>query len=84
MSNAEDLNRLTACSLVLLGHIFYVLGNHRVSACLACTHLRSTTMEHSTSYPEVQGVEGLGSGVRVAQMTGSLSGCICHAYKPQT
>lgn len=31
MSNAEDLNRLTACSLVLLGHIFYVLGNHRVS-----------------------------------------------------
>lgn len=30
MSNAEDLNRLTACSLVLLGHIFYVLGNHRV------------------------------------------------------
>lgn len=32
MSNAEDLNRLTACSLVLLGHIFYVLGNHRVSS----------------------------------------------------
>uniref|UniRef100_UPI00358F59A7 MAU2 chromatid cohesion factor homolog n=1 Tax=Myxine glutinosa TaxID=7769 RepID=UPI00358F59A7 len=30
MSNAEDLNRLTACSLVLLGHIFYSLGNHRV------------------------------------------------------
>lgn len=25
MSNAVDLNRLTACSLVLLGHIFYVL-----------------------------------------------------------
>lgn len=34
MSNAEDLNRLTACSLVLLGHIFYVLGNHRVSGAL--------------------------------------------------
>ncbi|XP_010886370.2 MAU2 chromatid cohesion factor homolog isoform X1 [Esox lucius] len=32
MSNAEDLNRLTACSLVLLGHIFYVLGNHRESS----------------------------------------------------
>uniref|UniRef100_UPI00398EDBC9 MAU2 chromatid cohesion factor homolog isoform X2 n=1 Tax=Pristiophorus japonicus TaxID=55135 RepID=UPI00398EDBC9 len=31
MSNAEDLNRLTACSLVLLGHIFYALGNHRES-----------------------------------------------------
>lgn len=35
MSNAEDLNRLTACSLVLLGHIFYVLGNHRVSSYIA-------------------------------------------------
>uniref|UniRef100_A0A8C5ATN0 MAU2 chromatid cohesion factor homolog n=1 Tax=Gadus morhua TaxID=8049 RepID=A0A8C5ATN0_GADMO len=32
MSNAEDLNRLTACSLVLLGHIFFVLGNHRESS----------------------------------------------------
>nr|XP_012772313.2 MAU2 chromatid cohesion factor homolog isoform X2 [Maylandia zebra] len=31
MSNAEDLNRLMACSLVLLGHIFFVLGNHRES-----------------------------------------------------
>ncbi|XP_059200463.1 LOW QUALITY PROTEIN: MAU2 chromatid cohesion factor homolog [Centropristis striata] len=31
MSNAEDLNRLTACSLVLLGHIFVVLGNHKES-----------------------------------------------------
>ncbi|PIK54321.1 putative MAU2 chromatid cohesion factor-like isoform X1 [Apostichopus japonicus] len=27
MSNDEDLNRLTACSLVLLGHIFLSLGN---------------------------------------------------------
>lgn len=36
MSNAEDLNRLTACSLVLLGHIFYVLGNHRVSKPSLC------------------------------------------------
>ncbi|KAA8587282.1 hypothetical protein FQN60_016144 [Etheostoma spectabile] len=32
MPNAEDLNRLTACSLVLLGHIFFVLGNHRESS----------------------------------------------------
>ncbi|NXR06247.1 SCC4 factor, partial [Semnornis frantzii] len=37
MSNAEDLNRLTACSLVLLGHIFYVLGNHRVSLLQPCS-----------------------------------------------
>lgn len=41
MSNAEDLNRLTACSLVLLGHIFYVLGNHRVRA------------KHMTNVPDV-------------------------------
>ncbi|XP_070542857.1 MAU2 chromatid cohesion factor homolog [Ptychodera flava] len=31
MSNTEDLNRLTACSLVLLGHIFLSLGNTRES-----------------------------------------------------
>lgn len=31
MANAEDLNRLTSCSLVLLGHIFYSLGNSRES-----------------------------------------------------
>jgi MAternally-affected-uncoordination protein len=29
MANAEDLNRLTSCSLVLLGHIFLSLGNNR-------------------------------------------------------
>lgn len=29
MANAEDLNRLTSCSLVLLGHIFLSLGNSR-------------------------------------------------------
>ncbi|ESP05423.1 hypothetical protein LOTGIDRAFT_205565 [Lottia gigantea] len=29
MANAEDLNRLTSCSLVLLGHIFLSMGNHR-------------------------------------------------------
>ena len=27
MANAEDLNRLTSCSLVLLGHIFVNMGN---------------------------------------------------------
>ncbi|KAK3601195.1 hypothetical protein CHS0354_004395 [Potamilus streckersoni] len=29
MANAEDLNRLTSCSLVLLGHIFLSLGNNQ-------------------------------------------------------
>jgi len=31
MANAEDLNRLTSCSLVLLGHIFLSLGNTKES-----------------------------------------------------
>jgi len=31
MANAEDLNRLTSCSLVLLGHIFLSLGNGKES-----------------------------------------------------
>ncbi|KAH0560786.1 MAU2 chromatid cohesion factor homolog [Cotesia glomerata] len=31
MANSEDLNRLTSCSLVLLGHIFLSLGNERES-----------------------------------------------------
>jgi len=31
MANGEDLNRLTSCSLVLLGHIFYSSGNSRES-----------------------------------------------------
>ncbi|KAH3834324.1 MAU2 chromatid cohesion factor homolog isoform X2 [Dreissena polymorpha] len=31
MANAEDLNRLTSCSLVLLGHIFLSQGNSRES-----------------------------------------------------
>lgn len=48
MSNAEDLNRLTACSLVLLGHIFFVLGNHRVS--LQIYHI-STSLDQHTAEP---------------------------------
>ncbi|XP_013193532.1 MAU2 chromatid cohesion factor homolog [Amyelois transitella] len=31
MANAEDLNRLTSCSLVLLGHIFLSINNSRES-----------------------------------------------------
>ncbi|KAG5847861.1 hypothetical protein ANANG_G00130700 [Anguilla anguilla] len=46
MSNAEDLNRLTACSLVLLGHIFYVLGNHRQLLQDSLTRLSLPTAPH--------------------------------------
>lgn len=38
MANAEDLNRLTSCSLVLLGHIFLSLGNNAVSDTKICTY----------------------------------------------
>ncbi|XP_077966233.1 MAU2 chromatid cohesion factor homolog [Styela clava] len=31
MANAQDLNRLTACALVLLGHIYLSVGNHQES-----------------------------------------------------
>jgi cohesin loading complex subunit SCC4 homolog len=31
MANYEDLNRLTSCSLVLLGHIFFSLSNSKES-----------------------------------------------------
>lgn len=31
MANFEDLNRLTSCSLVLLGHIFFSLSNSKES-----------------------------------------------------
>lgn len=40
MANAEDLNRLTSCSLVLLGHIFLSLGNNAVSDTKICTHFK--------------------------------------------
>lgn len=79
MSNAEDLNRLTACSLVLLGHIFYVLGNHRVSPYLAGAQagdLRNTTTEGGISCPGIQGVKGMGSW-------GSPPGHRCQPHKPQ-
>jgi len=31
MANQEDLNRLTSCTLVLLGYIFLSIGNSAVS-----------------------------------------------------
>lgn len=31
MANAEDLNRLTSCSLVLLSHVFLSIGNAKES-----------------------------------------------------
>lgn len=31
MANAEDLNRLTSCSLVLLSHVFLSIGNSKES-----------------------------------------------------
>lgn len=49
MANSEDLNRLTSCSLVLLGHIFLSLGNNAVSnnrknQCIT-VHFRKTSIK---------------------------------------
>lgn len=48
MANAEDLNRLTSCSLVLLGHIFLSLGNHRESM-----NMVTPAMQLASKIPDV-------------------------------
>lgn len=48
MANGEDLNRLTSCSLVLLGHIFYSLGNSRESM-----NMVTPAMQLASKIPDV-------------------------------
>lgn len=48
MANAEDLNRLTSCSLVLLGHIFLSLGNCRESM-----NMVTPAMQLASKIPDV-------------------------------
>lgn len=48
MANAEDLNRLTSCSLVLLGHIFLALGNSRESM-----NMVTPAMQLASKIPDV-------------------------------
>lgn len=48
MANSEDLNRLTSCSLVLLGHIFLSLGNHRESM-----NMVTPAMQLASKIPDV-------------------------------
>ncbi|XP_023210809.1 MAU2 chromatid cohesion factor homolog [Centruroides vittatus] len=48
MANAEDLNRLTSCSLVLLGHIFFSLGNSRESM-----NMVTPAMQLASKIPDV-------------------------------
>ena len=49
MANAEDLNRLTSCALVLLGHLFYVTGAPREAANMA-----SPAMQLASKIPDLQ------------------------------
>ncbi|KAH7643712.1 mau2 sister chromatid cohesion factor [Dermatophagoides farinae] len=49
MANGEDLNRLTSCSLVLLGHIFYSLGNSRESL-----NMVTPAMQLASKIPDTQ------------------------------
>lgn len=48
MANAEDLNRLTSCSLVLLGHIFLSLNNSRESM-----NMVTPAMQLASKIPDV-------------------------------
>lgn len=48
MANAEDLNRLTSCSLVLLGHIFLCVGNPREAA-----NMVNPAMQLATKIPDL-------------------------------
>merc|ERR1719394_2310135 len=48
MANAEDLNRLTSCSLVLLGHIFLSLNNNRESM-----NMVTPAMQLASKIPDV-------------------------------
>lgn len=48
MANAEDLNRLTSCSLVLLGHIFYSMGNSKESL-----NMVTPAMQLASKIPDV-------------------------------
>merc|ERR1719244_2052020 len=48
MANGEDLNRLTSCSLVLLGHIFLSLGNGKESM-----NMVTPAMQLATKIPDV-------------------------------
>jgi len=48
MANAEDLNRLTSCSLVLLGHIFLCVGNPREAA-----NMVTPAMQLATKIPDL-------------------------------
>merc|ERR1712142_692051 len=48
MANAEDLNRLTSCSLVLLGHSFLNLGNSKESM-----NMVTPAMQLASKIPDV-------------------------------
>merc|ERR1719154_1025500 len=48
MANAEDLNRLTVCALVLLGHIFLSLGNAKESM-----NMVTPAMQLASKIPDV-------------------------------
>ena len=49
MANAEDLNRLTSCSLVLLGHIFYATGSIKESM-----NMVTPAMQLASKIPDIQ------------------------------
>lgn len=68
MANAEDLNRLTSCSLVLLGHIFVNMGNSTEAL-----NMVTPAMQLATKIPDVH-VQLWAS----ALLKGIVSLCYCY------
>jgi hypothetical protein len=75
MANAEDLNRLTSCSLVLLGHIFLSLGNSRESM-----NMVTPAMQLASKIPDVHVqlwasaiLRGKGNSLRMFCVLGRLT-----------
>lgn len=48
MANAEDLNRLTSCSLVLLSHVFLSIGNTK-----DCMNMVTPAMQLASKIPDI-------------------------------
>jgi len=62
MANAEDLNRLTSCSLVLLSHVFLSIGNSKESM-----NMVTPAMQLASKIPDIH-VQLWGSAILKGNM----------------
>lgn len=74
MANAEDLNRLTSCSLVLLGHIFLSLNNSRESM-----NMVTPAMQLASKIPDVHvqlWASAILKGINILYKVYSILSCV--------